>query len=84
MGRVAGGIAGGAALTVLGTEPALAQVTDRDTGRYADPIGRGRGRRRSGCTDTDGGRYADPAGDGRCRRRTGCTDNDGGRYADPA
>src|SRR6218665_4199862 len=85
LGRVAGGaIAGGAALTILGESPAEAQVTDSDTGRYADPVGRGRGRRYSGCTDSDTGRYADPGGNGRCtNRRTGCTDSDSGRYADP-
>jgi hypothetical protein len=87
LGRVAGGaIAGGAALTILGETPAYAQVTDTDTGRYADPVGRGRGRRGSGVTDSDTGRYADPAGNGRGRRRrcTGLTDADRGSWADPA
>ena len=37
-------------------------ITDSDTGRYADPVGRGRGRN---CTDADGGAYADPVGRGR-------------------
>lgn len=66
-------------------------ITDRDTGTGADPIGRGRGPRPSGCSDTDAG---DPQGRGhRCHRysndiedrgmdreppRTGITDNDRG------
>ena len=44
------------------------ECTDSDSGRYADP--RGRGRRcavSQGCTDSDRGGYADPPGGGRCR-----------------
>lgn len=99
MGRVAGGaLVGGAALTAITTR-AQAQVTDSDSGPYADPAGRGRGN--TGVTDGD---PYDPVGRGRGRRRTGVTDRDpsdapgngrgssrtgitdgdGGSYADPA
>lgn len=96
MGRVAGGaLVGGAALTALTTR-ASAQITDSDTGTYADPAGRGRGRR-SGITDRDPtdapgrGRGtgitdrdpSDPPGRGRGTSRTGITDGDVGRVADP-
>ena len=75
MGRVAGGaLVGGAALTVLGTSAANAQVTDRDP---TDSPGRGRGN----LTDGDSGARADQAGLGRGRRRTSCSDTDSG---DPA
>jgi hypothetical protein len=54
-------------------------VSDRDSGRRADPAGCGRGGpRTSGITDRDPN---DPAGNGRGARR--CSDSDGGRYADP-
>lgn len=86
LSRVVGGaVIGTVAIvaTVVPAEEAEAQVTDSDTGRYADPAGRGRGRR-SGITDRDPN---DPVGRGRGRRRprrSGITDRDSGRYADPA
>ena len=87
LGRVAGGVVGGAALMAVTTTEAQAfQCTDNDLGRYADPVGRGRCRRRrpsNSCTDRDTGRYADPVGRGRRCRRRSCTDNDVGRYSDP-
>lgn len=63
-------------------------ITDADTGRFADPVGGGRGtrpvRRVSGITDRDVGPGADPVGDGRGgRRRTGITDSDVGPGSDP-
>ena len=89
LGRVAGGVAGGAALTILGASKAEAQVSDSDTGQYADPVGRGRGNGygNTGCSDSDSGNYADPGGNGRGRRRGGCsglTDSDRGSWSDPA
>ena len=51
-----------------GRYPGPAECTDSDSGRYADP--RGRGRRCAAprsCTDSDRGEYADPPGGGRCR-----------------
>ena len=85
---VAGAAAAAGTVGLIAPSPAEAmQCTDSDTGRYSDPVGRGRRcRRRSGCTDRDTGRYSDPAGNGRCRRvrRSGCTDADTGRYSDPA
>lgn len=76
LGRVAGGaVVGGGALVALATG-AQAQITDSDTGAYADPAGRGRGRR-TGITDSD---PSDPVGRGR-GRRTGITDSD---PSDPA
>ncbi len=88
LGRVAGGaIIGGAALTVLGTTAAQAQVTDADTGAGADQAGRGRG----SLTDSDSGRNADRPGKGRGPRRASCrnrssglTDGDAGSNADAA
>lgn len=77
LGRVAGGaLVGGAALTAIATG-AQAQVTDSDSGPYADPAGRGRGS--TGVTDRD---PSDPVGRGR-GYRSGITDRDSGRYADP-
>lgn len=85
LGRVAGGVAGGAALIATGIPEAEAfQVTDNDTGSNADPVGRGRGNRRRGqraCTDNDRGANSDPAGRG---RGNGRTDSDSGRNADRA
>ncbi|MGQ0659932.1 hypothetical protein [Sphingosinicella sp.] len=81
IGRVAGGaLVGGAALTAIATR-AQAQVTDSDSGPYADPAGRGRGN--TGVTDSD---PHDPPGRGRGVRRpttSGITDGDAGRTADP-
>jgi len=94
LGRVAGGaIVGGAALTVLGSSAAQAQVTDsdstdtanhgrgnitdRDSGTNADQPNRGRGPRRTTCSDRDSG---DQAGHG----RRGPTDRDTGSYSDTA
>ena len=75
LGRVAGGaIVGGAALTVLGTSAAKAQVTDQDP---TDSPGHGRGN----LTDNDSGTRADQAGHGRGPRRRSCSDSDSG---DPA
>lgn len=54
-------------------------MADSDSGEYADPVGRGRGRGGgTGFTDTDSGAYADRAGYGRGGRRgqSGLTDND--------
>ena len=67
-------VAGGAAALPLLAAPARGQVTDNDTGFYADPAGSGRG-----VTDNDTGPDADLAGQG----RGGVTDNDSGRSADP-
>jgi hypothetical protein len=61
--------------------------TDRDTGRNADPIGRGRrcgGRRWTGVTDSDSGANGDPANYGQRGGNRACTDRDSGRNADPA
>ncbi len=74
-------------LGTLGGSAALAAcvpsgVTDADTGRYADPVGAGRGgggRPYTGITDRDSGAYADPVNGGRGRA---CTDSDLGTYAD--
>ena len=75
LGRVAGGaIVGGAALTVLGTSPAKAQVTDRDP---TDGANHGRG----ALTDQDSGARADQPGHGRGPRRTSCSDRDSGDSA---
>ena len=75
LGRVAGGaIVGGAALTVLGTSPAQAQVTDQDP---TDGAGHGRG----ALTDSDSGARADQPGHGRGPRRTSCSDRDSGDSA---
>lgn len=75
IGRVAGSaIIGGAALTVLGTGTANAQVTDNDP---SDRAGHGRGN----ITDGDSGGSADQAGRGRGPRRRSCSDQDSG---DPA
>ena len=74
---------GGGALATSGCTT-LAN-TDSDTGRWADPIGGGRGRHGrgyGGYTDADRGRYADPPGRGR-GDGGGPTDSDTGRYADP-
>jgi hypothetical protein len=91
LARVAGGaVAGGAALTVLGTR-AEAQITDRDPGDPAnrtgltdsDPTDRAGNApvRRRACTDNDQGNNSDPAGRG---RGNGVTDNDRGSNADRA
>jgi hypothetical protein len=70
IGRVAGSaIVGGAALTVLGTGTAIAQVTDHDP---TDSPGHGRGN----LTDGDSGTRADQAGRGRGPRRRSCSDQD--------
>ena len=54
--RRVGAAASVGALGVVAGSPARAlQITDSDTGRNADPIGRGRG---TGVTDSDTGRYA--------------------------
>jgi len=75
IGRVAGGaIVGGAALTVLGTSAAQAQVTDQDP---TDSAGHGRGN----ITDGDSGRTADQANRGRGPRRASCSDRDSGDQA---
>jgi hypothetical protein len=75
IGRVAGSaIVGGAALTVLGSSAASAQVTDQDP---TDSPGHGRGR----LTDHDVGPRADQAGHGRGPRRTSCSDHDTGDSA---
>ena len=72
LGRVAGGaVIGGAALTVLGTSPAHAQITDQDS---TDSAGHGRGN----ISDGDSGRTADPGGRGRGPRRASCSDQDSG------
>jgi len=78
LGRVAGGAAVVGGAFELMTGPAVAQVTDSDTGSNADPAGRGRGR--TGVTDRDPG---DAVGNGR-GGRSGVTDNDTGSNADPA
>lgn len=88
LGRVAGGVAGGAALIATGIPAAEAmQVTDRDTGRNSDPPGRGY----TGVTDSDSGNNADRPNHGRRGRRAtnnrssyrACTDRDSGRGSDP-
>ena len=85
LGRVAGGVVGGAALLAAGAQEAQAlQVSDRDTGNNSDPIGRGY----TGYSDSDNGRNADRVNHGRRGRRSGggiqgCTDNDRGSNADP-
>jgi hypothetical protein len=79
LGRVAGGaIIGGAALTVLGSTPAIAQTSDSDSGPTGDPAGRGRGR----INDADSGQNGDAAGRGRGPRRATCTDRDSGARSD--
>ncbi len=70
LGTVAGGIAAGGALVVLGGTAGAVQRTDNDSGPRADPAGRGT---RTGLTDSDTGPRADPAGRG---TRTGVTDSD--------
>ncbi|QLC25939.1 hypothetical protein HFP57_13495 [Parasphingopyxis algicola] len=84
--RRVGATAGiGALGIVTGTTAARAQVTDSDTGRNADPVGRGR----TGVTDSDTGSSADRAGHGRGSssdpggRGRNCSDSDGGSRADP-
>ncbi len=68
--RRVGATAGIGALGIItGTSAARAQVSDSDTGRNADPAGRGR----SGVTDSDS---TDRAGRGQA------SDNDTGRNAD--
>jgi len=86
LGRVAGGVVGGAALLATGTQEAEAlQVSDRDSGSNADPAGRGY----TGYSDSDTGRGSDRVNHGRRGRRggrrgiQGCTDNDRGSNADP-
>ncbi len=102
LGIIGASLAGAAAATMgAALLPRSAQAqSDSDTGRYADPAGRGR----SGVTDSDSGPNADRAGHGRGQRTTGvtdsdsgpnadaagngrgrnCSDSDGGQYADPA
>src|SRR5438105_1313275 len=75
IGRVAGSaIVGGAALTVLGTGAAKAQINDSDP---TDSPGHGRGN----LTDGDSGSRADQAGHGRGPRRRSCSDQDSGDSA---
>jgi len=75
LGRVAGGaLVSVAAVTVVADEAQAQSCTDRDTGRYSDPVGRGRRCRPSGCSDSD---PSDPVGRGRrCGRPSGCSDSD--------
>ena len=85
LGRVAGGVVGGAALIATGAHEAEAlQVSDRDSGSNSDPAGRGY----TGYSDRDSGRNADRVNHGRRGRRgggiQGCTDNDRGSNSDPA
>lgn len=56
-------------------------MTDSDSGRYADPVGNGRGGNRRGGGVTDSDPY-DPVGGGRGGRGRSCTDSDTGSYAD--
>lgn len=86
LGRVAGGVVGGAALVAVGTPAAEAlQVTDRDSGANSDPPGRGY----TGVTDRDSGSNSDRPNHGRRGRRPvrssyrPCTDRDTGRGSDP-
>lgn len=82
LGIIGASVAGAAAVTMgaaLLPRSAEAQ-SDSDTGRYADPAGRGR----TGVTDSDGGPNADRAGHGRGSGRSGITDSDTGPNADPA
>ena len=72
LGTVMGGAAVGAVAIVAGSQRAEAQITDSDGGAYADPPGRGRGRR-TGVTDRDS---SDRPGYGRGRRVSGLTDRD--------
>ena len=73
------GTLGGGAALITGTT-ALA-ATDTDSGRNADPAGRGY----TGYSDSDGGSNADDGGHGRRRsRRASVSDSDGGSNADPA
>lgn len=73
------GAFGGVAIAAASGSEAHA-ATDRDTGRSADPAGRGR----SGLTDNDNGSFADRAGRGRGSggRRTNITDRDNGSVFD--
>jgi hypothetical protein len=73
------GAFGGVAVAAAAGSEANA-ATDRDSGRNADPAGRGR----SGLTDNDNGSYADLAGHGRGSggRRSGVTDRDNGSVFD--
>lgn len=82
LGRVAGGVVGGAAIVAAGLpEAAEAQVSDRDRGRNSDPVGRGY----TGYSDTDSGRGSDRPNHGRRRPvAPACTDNDSGANSDPA
>ncbi|NNC72548.1 MAG: twin-arginine translocation signal domain-containing protein [Sphingomonadaceae bacterium] len=79
--RRVGATAGIGALGVItGTSAVRAQVSDSDTGRYADPAGGG--------TDNDTGANSDRVGSGRgSSDRAGngrrCSDNDSGGRADP-
>lgn len=86
LGRVAGGVVGGAALMTTGIPEAEAlQVTDRDTGSGSDPAGRGY----TGYSDNDSGAGSDRPNHGRRGRRgnnnstRACTDRDTGRGSDP-
>lgn len=89
-----GALAIGAVATVAGSRPAAAQLTDADSGSWADAAGAGRGRGgyRTGLTDADDGNWRDQAGFGRGAPRgsqpaprygTGLTDGDSGSWADP-
>ncbi|MFN2259967.1 MAG: twin-arginine translocation signal domain-containing protein [Parasphingopyxis sp.] len=86
--RRVGATAGVGALGIITGATALrAQVSDSDTGRNADPVGRGR----TGVTDTDS---TDAVGRGQASDndtgrnadgvRARCSDSDSGRNADPA
>ena len=83
--RRVGAAAGVGALGVVaGASPARAfQITDSDTGRNSDPIGRGRRGGSGGVTDSDTGRNSDPVGGGRGGGSGGVTDSDTGSYSDP-
>ncbi len=93
--RVLSGLGVGAAglgLSGCVTVPATG-ITDADNGPITDPIGAGRGGRRSfrtGITDADNGPIVDPAGFGRggaggfVQVTSGITDADNGPIVDPA
>lgn len=81
LGLAGAGALGAAGLAATGG-PAQAQVTDSDSGSFADPAGNGRGGVRTGLTDNDGGQWADPPGGGRWG--SGLTDSDNGPITDSA
>jgi hypothetical protein len=76
------GAVGGVAAVAVGSQAEAQGATDRDSGRNADPAGRGY----SGWTDNDNGSYRDRAGHGRGRggRYSGWTDRDNGSVFDQA